>query len=180
MTSDPRARPVTPVGFDLRDWQPGARAHRSRTLAAVGLGVIVIMGLFGFSLVTSAFLVRSAGTALFSGGQGQIRNGSPVTITSQQSLQLQSLFVEQRRAAVAEYGAQVAAFKIAMSRQPDALGLDAAEIRRRDNVLTGLTIECISAVNQYNLGAQAVAASQLRSSGLPERFAWAVDCASSP
>ncbi|MHB8377413.1 MAG: hypothetical protein ACYDEB_10725 [Dehalococcoidia bacterium] len=179
MTSEPRTRPVTPVGMQLQDWRRGAPVHR-RTLAAVGLGVIVSLALVGFSLVASAFLVRSASTALFSSGQGQIRNGSPVIITSQQSLKLQSLFVEQRRAAVAAYGAQVAAFKIAMSRQPDALGLDAAEIRRRDNVLTGLTLDCINAVNQYNLGAQAEAVAQLRSSDLPERFAWAVDCASSP
>ena len=179
MTSAPRTRPVAPVGIDLRDWRPGVPAH-SRPFVAVGLGVLVSLALVGLSVAASALLVHSVSTALFNRSQGQMRSGSAVALAGEENLRLQSLLVEQRHAAVAAYAAQAAEFKIAMSRQPDALGLDAAEVRRRDHVLTGLTLDCISAVNQYNLGAQAVAAAQLRSAGLPERVSWEVECAHAP
>jgi hypothetical protein len=142
---------------------------------AVGLGVIVSVVLVGLSVVVAAFVVHTVSAALFSGGQGQIRNGSAAG--SQRSLELQSGLVEQRRAAVAAYAAQLTEFKAARPPGAPGINLDAAEARRREDVLTGLVLECIDAVNGYNLAAQALPVTQLRSAGQPERFVWAVDCA---
>jgi hypothetical protein len=176
VTSEARKRPVTPVGIDLRDWRPGTPAH-SRSLVAVGLAVIASVVLVGLSVVAGTFVVHTVSAALSSGSQGQIRSGSAAG--SQRSLELQSGLVEQRRAAVAAYAAQLTEFKAITARPPGAPGinLDAAEARRRQDVLTGLVLECIDAVNGYNLAAQALPVTQLRLAGLPDRFVWAVDCA---
>jgi hypothetical protein len=173
VTSEARNRPV---GSDARDWRPAAPAH-SQPLVSVGLGVIVSVVLVGLSVVVAAFVVHTVSAALSSGSQGQIRSGSAAG--SQRSLELQSGLVEQRRAAVAAYAAQLTEFKAVTARPPGAPGinLDAAEARRREDVLTGLVLECIDAVNGYNLAAQALPVTQLRSAGQPERFVWAVDCA---
>jgi len=178
LTSETRQRPLTPVGIGLRDWRPGAPPN-SRPLAAIGLGVIAGLVIFGLSVVAGAFVVHTVSAALFSGGQGQVQSGSALTTAGQQNLKLQSGLVERRRLAVATYSAQFREFKRATARPPGAVGINlgAAEIRRRDAVLTGLVLECINAVDRYNLGAQALSATQLRSAGLPERFVWAVDCA---
>jgi hypothetical protein len=172
VTSEARERPV---GGDARGWRPVA--PRSQRLVSVGLGVIVSVALVGLSLLVAAFVVHTVSAALFSGGQGQTRNGSAAA--SLQSLEAQNGLVEQRRAAVATYAAQLTEFKAATARPPGAPGinLDAAEALRREDVLTGLVLECINAVDRYNLGAQAPSATQLQSAGLPERFVWAVDCA---
>jgi hypothetical protein len=176
VTSEARKRPVTPVGIDLRDWRPGTPAH-SRFVVAVGLDVIVSLVLVGLSVAAAAFVVHTVGAALSSGSHGQIQSGSAAG--SQRSLELQNGLVEQRRAAVATYAAQLTAFEAVTARPPGAPGinLDAAEARRREDVLTGLVLECIDAVNGYNLAAQALPVTQLRSAGLPGRFVWAVDCA---
>jgi len=141
--------------------------------------VIVSLVLVGLSVVAGVFVV-TVSAALFSGSQGQVRSGSTVTTAGQQSLKLQGTLVERRRAAVAAYATQLREFKTATARPPGAVGinLSAAEARRRDDVLTGLVLECINAVDRYNLAAQALSVTQLRSAGLPERFVWAVDCAS--
>jgi hypothetical protein len=144
---------------------------------SVGLGVVVSVVLIGLSVVVAAFVVHTVSTALFSGSQGQVQSGSAAA--SLQSLELQNELVEQRRAAVATYAAQLTAFEAVTARPPGAPGinLDAAEVSRREDVLTGLVLECINAADRYNLAAQARSATQLRSAGLPERFVWAVDCA---
>ena len=155
--------------------------HESRPIVTAALVVIVSVVLVGLSVVASTFVVHTVSAALFSGGsQDQIRSESAVTRASQQSLQLQSSLVEQRRAAVAAYAAQLTEFKAVTARPPGAPGinLDAAEARRREDVLTGLVLECINAVDRYNLAAQARSATQLQSAGVPERFVSPVDCAS--
>lgn len=176
MTSEARKHSFTPVGIDVRDWRLGAPAH-SRSFVTVGLAVIVSVVLVGLSVVAAAFVVPTVSAALFSGSQGQIRSGSAAA--GQQSLELQSGLVERRRAAVVTYAAQFAEFKRATSRPPGAVGinLDAAEAKRRGDVLTGLVLDCIDAVDGYNIAAQARSSTQLRSAGLPEHFVWAVDCA---
>jgi hypothetical protein len=176
VTSEARRRLVSPVGIDARDWRPAAPAH-SQPLVSVGLGVIVSVVLVGLSVVVAAFVVQTVSAALFSRSQGQIRSGPAAA--GQQSLELQSGLVEQRRAAVSAYAAQLTEFKAVTARPPGAPGinLDAAEVSRREDVLTGLVLECINAVDSYNLAAQVRSATQLRSAGLPERFVWAVDCA---
>jgi hypothetical protein len=176
VTSEARNRPVTPIDIDLRDWRPGPPA-RSRPLVAVGLGVIVSLVLVAVSVAAGTFVVHTMGAALSSGSHGQIQSGSAAG--SQRSLELQSGLVEQRRAAVAAYAAKLAEFKAVTARLPGAPGinLDAAEVSHREDVLTGLVLECIDAVNGYNLAAQARSATQLQSAGLPERFVWVVDCA---
>jgi hypothetical protein len=173
VTSEARERPA---GIDPRDWRPVAPVH-SQPLVSVGLSVIVSVALVGLSVVVAAFVVHTVSAALFSGSQGQIRSGSAAA--SLQSLELQNGLVEQRRAAVATYAAQLTAFEAVTARPPGAPGinLDAAEVSRREGVLTGLVLECINAVDRYNLATQARSATQLRSAGLPERFVWAVDCA---
>jgi hypothetical protein len=173
VTSEARERPV---GRDARGWRPVAPAHSQR-LVSVGLGVMVSVALVGLSLLVATFVVHTMSGALFSGSQGQIQSGSAAA--SLQSVEAQNALVEQRRAAVATYAAQLAEFKAATARPPGAPGinLDAAEVSRREDVLTGLVLECISAVDRYNLGAQARSATQLQSAGLPERFVWAVACA---
>jgi len=136
VTSEARKHSFTPVGIDVRDWRPGAPAH-SRSFVTVGLAVIVSVVLVGLSVVAAAFVVPTVSAALFSGSQGQIRSGSAAA--GQQSLELQSGLVERRRAAVVTYAAQFAEFKRATSRPPGAVGinLDAAEAKRRGDVLTG-------------------------------------------
>jgi hypothetical protein len=133
----------------------------------------------GLSVVAVAVMVRAPGAALFGGSQHQVRSGSAASTVDSQSLDLQRTVVEGRRAAVATYGANLADFRAVTARAPGALGinLDAAEARRRDAALNGLVLECINAVDRYNLAAQARSATQLQSLGLPERFVWAVDCA---
>jgi hypothetical protein len=176
VTSEPRSVRSSPVGMDLGDWRRGAPAH-GRSLVAIGLGVIVSLVLVGLSMVAGAFALHTVSGALFNGRQGQMRSGSAAA--SQQSLKVQSTLVEQRRAAVAAYAAMLTEFKIATSRPPGAVGinLDAKEATRRDGVLTGLVLDCIDAVDRYNLAAQARSATQLQSAGLPAGYAWRVDCA---
>jgi hypothetical protein len=173
VTSEERQRLV---GIDARGWRPVAPAH-SQPLVSVGLGVIVSAVLVGLSVLVAAFVVHAVSAALFGGSPGQIRSGSAAA--GVQSLEAQAGFVEQRRAAVATYAAQLTAFKAVTARPPGAAGinLDAAEVSHREDVLTSLVLECINAVDLYNLAAQARSATQLQSAGLPERFVWAVDCA---
>jgi hypothetical protein len=177
VTSEARKRPATPVGIDLRDWRPRAPAH-SRPVVAVGLAVIVSLVLVGLSVVAGVFVVHMVSAALFGSSQDQIRSGSAAA--SQQSLELQSGLVEQRRAAVAAYAARFTEFKAITARPPGAPGinLDAVEARRREDVLTGLVLECIDAVDRYNLAAQTRSVTQLRSAGLPASYEWRADCAS--
>jgi hypothetical protein len=141
---------------------------------------MVCLVLVGLSIGAGAFVVHTVSAALFRDSQGQLRSGSTVSIPAQQSsLKLQSRLVDQRSEAVAEYAVQFTEFKTATARPPGAVGINltAREVRRRDDVLTGLVLECINAVDRYNLGATALSATQLRSAGLPERYTWAVDCA---
>lgn len=182
MTSEAHNSPGTPVGIDLRDCWPGMPAYRQR-LVSVGLGAVVSLVLIGLSIVAGGFVAHTVNAAFFGGSQGQIRSGSTVITSSQQgSLKLQSRLVEQRREAVATYSAQFTEFKTATARPPGAVGinLSAREIRRRDDVLTGLVLHCIDAADQYNLAAQTLSATQLQSAGLPDRYVWAVDCAPRP
>lgn len=177
VTSEARKRPAPPAGIGVRDWRPGAPAH-SRPLVAVGLGLIVCLVLISLSVAAGAFVVQTMSAALFGGSPGQIRRGSAAATAGQQSLELQSSLVEQRRAAVVAYAARLAEFKAATVRPPDApgLNLDAVEARRRSGVLSGLVLECINTVDRYNLAATALSLAHLRSAGLPERYVWAVDC----
>ncbi len=174
MILEPRERNATPSVWINGSLGQG-KATSSRPVVVVGLGVVVSLVLIGFA--------AAAGNALFGGSQGDTRTQSALFATGDQSLRAQSELVEQRRAAIVAYGAQVADFDALVSRRPgtlgvDALGLDAGETKRHEDILTSLTLECIDAVDHYNLEAQAVGASAIRSVGLPERFTWAVDCAS--
>ena len=180
MTIEARSRPDTPAGIDLRDCWPGIPAHSER-VARVGLGVVAAIVLVGLAVVAGALVAHTVSAALFGGSQGQTRSGSVVTAATQLgNLKLQGRLVEQRREAVATYATQFTEFKAATTRQPGEVGinLSAREIRRRDDVLTGLVLHCIDAVEQYNVAAQALPVTQLQSAGLPERYVWAVDCAS--
>ena len=70
-----------------------------------------------------------------------------------------------------------------MARQADALGLDAAEVRRREAVLAELSLECINQVNQYDLRAQNATPGEIRLVGLPRTYrgkSRARRCADSP
>lgn len=179
MTSEHRKRPVTPFGMEPWNSWPGTPA-RSRTLGGLAPVVILSVVLLVLSIVASAFVVRTVSAALFSGGQSHTRSGqSTATAAQQSSLRLQSRLVERRRVVAAEYAAKLAEFKFASNRLPGAVGINlgAAEVRRREDLLAGLVLECIDAVGQYNLGAQTHTAAQLRSAGLPERYVWEVDCA---
>jgi hypothetical protein len=178
LTSETRKHPGGPVGANLRDWRADAHTD-SRPLVAIGLGVIVGLVLVGLSIFAGALVVHTVSAALFSGGPGQIRSASGFTTAGQQSLKVQSSLIERRHAAIAAYAATLTEFKRVTARPPGVAGinLDAAEGRRRDDVLTSLVLECIDAVDGYNLAAQAVPVAQLRSAGVPERYAWAVDCA---
>ena len=182
VTWEARYGPATPAGIDLRDCWPGLPAYSGRVVR-VGVGVVAAIVLVGLAITAGAFATRTVGAALLGGSQGQMRSGSAVTTASQLgSLKLQGRLVEQRREAVATYAAQLTEFKAATARRPGDVGinLSAREIRRRDEVLTGLVLHCMDAVGQYNVAAQALPVTQLQSAGLPERLAWAVDCASGP
>ena len=137
------------------------------------LGVILI----GLVALAGALMVHTVSAGLSRGHQGQIQSGS--TAGNQQSLAVQRRLVDGKRDAVAAYSAKLTEFKAVTARPPGALGinLDVAEARRRDDVLTGLVLDCIDAVDHYNLAAQARSLTQLRAAGLPEHFVWAVDCA---
>lgn len=173
MTSALRKRTLTRFGTGARDWRPGGT--RGQPFVIVGLGVIASVVLVGLSVVAGAFVVHAVG-----GAQSQTRNGSSATVAIQQSLSGQSTLVERRRAAVAAYAAKLTEFKAATTRPPGSVGinLSGAEVSRREGVLNGLVLDCIDAVDGYNLGARALSAAQLRAFGLPEGFVWAVDCAS--
>ncbi len=170
MTSEARERVV---GQDAG----AAPSAKSQPLVRVGLRAAVALALVGLSFAVAALIVHAASSALFGGSQGLIDTGSAGTTSGQQSLVVQRAFVEERRSAIAAYAVTVADFKLTASRHPDALGLDAREASRRDVVLAGLVLDCINAVDQYNLGASTVPAAQLQRAGLPERFVWADDCA---
>jgi hypothetical protein len=144
------------------------------------MGMLASLVLVGVSVVAGTFVVHTVGAALSS--STSLRSAPAVSASGQQSLELQSTIVEQRRAAVATYATDLANFKAATDRPAGTPGINlgAAEARRRDGVLNGLVLDCIDAVNGYNLDAQARPATQLQSAGLPERFAWEVDCASGP
>ncbi|MDP9238494.1 MAG: hypothetical protein M3P30_14055 [Chloroflexota bacterium] len=180
MTSESAQAPVAPAGIGLHVWQAGAPAYGRP--AALGLAVIIGLVLVGLSVVASAFVVHAVNAAVFNGGQRQTRSASAVTTARQESLKVQSSIVYRRRAAVQGYAAGLSEFKAATSRLPGAVGinLDAAEARRRDDVLAFLVLDCINAVDGYNLAAQVLSVTQLESAILPERLVWAVDCASVP
>ena len=173
MTSVPHQRP------DRMDPRFGPSvADQRHPLLAIGLAVIVSLVLVGVSVVAGTFVVHTVGAAF--PNNANLR-GAPAEHTSdQQILTLQSALVEQRRAAVTTYAASLAGFKVATDRPAGASGinLDAAEARRRDGVLNALVLDCIDAVDAYNLAALARSATQLQSAALPERFVWETDCAS--
>jgi len=128
-------------------------------------------------------VAHTVSAAFFGGSQGQIRSGSTATTAGQQgSLKLQSRLVEQRREAVATYSAQFTEFKTATARHLVLWVSTSVPGRsgRRDDVLTGLVLHCIDAVEQYNVAAQALSVTQLQSAGLPDRYVWTVDCAPRP
>jgi hypothetical protein len=160
------------------DW-PSSAPPRRRVVIAVGLGLVVSVFLLGVSVLAVAALAHASGAVLFGGGQQPGRSGTAAGAVDPRSLALQRTFVDGRRAAVAAYAADLAEFKAVTARAPGAVGinLNAAEARRRDAALSGLVLECINAVDRYNLAAAAPPATQLQSHGLPERFVWAVDCA---
>jgi hypothetical protein len=155
---------------------PGAREQRRQ----LGVSFVVIASLVvvGFSILASTFVVHGVSGALSSGGQSQNQSASSLTTGGQGSLAAQRSLVERRRAAVVTYATSLSEFRAATTRLPGAVGinLDAAEARRRDDVLSYLVLDCIDAVDGYNLGAQGLPVTQLQSAGLPEQFAWPVDC----
>ncbi len=129
--------------------------------------------------ITLLIFVSIGAALVMTGAIANGRGGSGAGKVEPQSLPVQAnLLVEQQRAAVAAYAVKLAEFKRATARPVGAAGinLDAAETRRRDDVLTGLVLDCINAVDRYNLAAQPIPPARLRSAGLPERFVWAVDC----
>jgi len=161
----------------LRDGRVTARAGMMRAPMTRMVAAIILIGL---AVVAGAFAARTVSAALFGGSQGQARSGSAANTASQLgSIRLQGRLVEQRREAVATYAARLAEYKAATARQPGDVGinLSAREIRRREEVLTGLVLHCIDAVGQYNVAARALSVTQLQSAGLPQSFEWAVDCA---
>jgi hypothetical protein len=147
-------------------------------VVAVGLAVVGTLVVVGLAVLAGAFVVHTVSAALF-GGHGLAQGAPAATGGGPQTLLLKQEggLVNERRSAIGAYAVTVAEFKLTMSRHPDALGLDARDARRRDGVLAGLVLECISAVDQYNLGAATVPATQLRQAGLPEHFVWADECA---
>ncbi|HYM14247.1 MAG TPA: hypothetical protein VEZ14_01655 [Dehalococcoidia bacterium] len=176
MTTEPHKRSATPFRRDVGLWPPGSPAG-NQSLVAVGTRVMVGLVLIGLSFVVAALLVHTVSASLFGGG-AIIGSGSAPSTAGLQGLELQRLAVDERRGAVAAYAASVAEFQTMMSRRPpDALGLDRAEARRREGVLTGIVLECIHAVDRYNLGAQAFSVTQLQAAGLPARYVWSTDCA---
>ncbi len=166
-----------PIGSGSQDWRRRAPAQR-RPVVAVGIGLLVSLVLVGLAVVAGAFVVHTVSAALSNGSQGQFRSGSPAS--GLQSVELQSRLVDGWRSSVVAYAEKLTEFKAVTARPPGAPGinLDAAEVRRRGDVLSGLVLDCINAVDRYNLAAQAVPVTELRSAGLPERYVWAVDCAS--
>ena len=126
---------------------------------------MVCLVLVCISVVASALLVRTVNSTLFN-NQGTLQSGSGAP-GGQQGLVLQSKLVEQRRAAVAAYAAELSGFRNSTARPIGAVGinLDASEITRRDGVLTGLVLDCIDAVNGYNLAAVGRSPTQLQADG---------------
>ena len=175
MVSEPRTPLAALDGTRMRDWSPNERTHRQPAVA-VGLGVITSLLVAGLAFLAGALVVQTVSAAVF---RGESRSGSAPTAGGQQSLQLQRTLVEQRRTAVAAYAAKLVQFRRATARQPGAIGinLDSKEATRRDGVLTGLVLDCIDAVDRYNLAAQARSATQLQSAGLPASYEWRADCA---
>ena len=176
MTSEARKHPVTKIDEGWRDQRPVEPRQRPH-FVTVGMGAVLGVVLIGLVAVAGAFMVRTVSAGLSGGHQGQIQTGS--IAGNQQSLVVQRRLVDGKRDAVATYATKLAEFKAVTARPPGAPGinLDASEARRRDDVLTGLVLDCIDAVDHYNLAAQARSLTQLRSAGLPEHFVWAVDCA---
>jgi hypothetical protein len=174
VTSERPKRPVASVGISLRDWRPGAQSHR-RPPVAVGLCIIASFALVGLSIAASAGVVHVASAVLLGNGPAPGQGGADYLV-------LQNNIVVQRRAAVVAYVASLAEYKQSSVRESGAVGinLDASETARREGELTSRVLECIDAVDGYNLAAQARAAADLHAAGLPESFAWAVDCAAQP
>ncbi len=175
MTSEPQRLHGNRVDTDWRAWRP-ARAP-GRQLLAIGSGIVVSLVLVCIAVVASALVVRTVNLTLFN-NHGPLQAGSGAS-GGPQGLVLQRKLVEQRRAAVEAYAAEFSGFRNASARPIGAVGinLDASEVTRRDGVLTGLVLDCIDAVNGYNLAAVGRSPTQLQADGLPERFVWGADCA---
>lgn len=175
MTSEPQRLQGNRIGTD---WQ-SRRAERApgRQLLAIGSAIGVLFVLVCISVVASALVVRTVNSTLFN-KPGTLQAGSGVP-AGQQGLVSQSKLVEQRRAAIAVYAEDLSTFRNGSARPIGAVGinLDASEITRRDGVLTNLVLDCIDAVNGYNLAAIGRSPAQLQADSLPERFVWGADCA---
>lgn len=152
-------------------WDGTNRSRRGAFLKRIAAAAAIALAIFA---------VGAGSVLVVTGAIATGRSAPAVAKLGSQTLPIQeSRLVEQRSAAIAAYAANFAEFKRVRARPPGAVGinLNAAEERRRDNALTGLVLECINAVDRYNLAAQALSATQLQSAGLPEQFAWGVDCA---
>lgn len=171
MISERRGYSASPNAIDLQDWRTAARTN-NRPLVPVGLSVVVSVVILGLLLFTGALVVQTVSAALFGG-----ESVSGVSAASAQSLTQQSGLVARSHVAVVAFGAELAEFKASRAVGAVGINLDAAEAKRRDDALTILVLECIDAVDRYNLGAQMLSLTQLQTAGLPERFAWGTDCA---
>ena len=171
MTSEPLRLQGNRIDTDWQAWQT-ERAPGRRFLA-IGSGIVVSLVLVCIAVIASALVVRTVNATLFN-NQGTLQSGSGAS-GGQQGLVSQSKLVEQRRAAVATYAVELSGFRNASVRPIGAVGinLDASEVSRRDGVLTDLVLDCIDAVNGYNLAAVRRSPTQLQADGLPERFVWA-------
>ena len=181
MTSEPFNRRTTPIGNTFRDGPPVSPSS-NRPIVVVGVSVIISLLLVALSVLAGAFVVRTLRAASTGGGQGQIPTAAEVVAARQQSLGQQSADVEQRRAGIVAYTAKLTEFRGATARPAGAVGinLDAADARRREEALSVLVLECIHAVDRYNLAATALSVPQLRAAGLAERFVWPIDCTPAP
>ena len=173
MTSEARKHPFTKADAAWRDQRP-VGPPQGRHFATVGVGAVLGVVLIGLVVAAGAFMVHTASAGLSRGHQGQFQSGSTAG-----GLAVQRRLVDGKRDAVAEYSAKLTEYKAVTARPPGAPGinLDVSEARRRDGVLTGLVLDCIDAIDHYNLAAQTRSLTQLRAAGLPEHFVWAVDCA---
>ncbi len=144
-----------------------------------GLGVLASLLCVGAAVLASVLMVRVVSGAIFEGGRDQrTAESAAVTTLGLQPLQTQRNDVERARTASTAFASSLADFRARSVRPTGDVGLNlgAAEARRRDAELTALVLECIQAVNWYNLAAAAVPAAEMQAAGLPERFVWDTDC----
>ena len=173
-----RGRPGSSPAVHRGHWSRGGLV-RGRPFAAVGLAAGICVA-FVALVVALGFGVVSVTQSWATGDDAAARSESAIAPSDAATLLKQGAArVEQRRDSLVAYSATLTSFKIAMARQPDALGLDAAEVRRREATLAGLVLECINEVNLYNVDAQNATTTQTTAVGRSAALSAKVLCTSS-